>query len=322
MNDFTTAILPWMPSLERRGEVPSVSVIVAAYNAAETIERAVASVVAQTRHDWELLIVDDGSTDATPRILRRLTRADGRIRAIRLARNSGSAAARNVAWRAARTPWIAVLDADDAWHPNKLAVHLAALEARPAALWSFHGVRYVRSGEALHDQRPDPDCALAQEILRSDHYVVHSSVIYARAALARLGGFDISLRRSQDWDLFVRLATDCPGAAVILPEVLADYTVRAGFLPAGAVRRAIAGQRRVVIQRLVRGGWGVRHLKLAYSAVDCYVDRVVEWSGAPGQSGRRRAWSAVAVGLAPWRRWRWRRLLRRHEKTAGQETGG
>jgi len=279
-------------------------------------------VQAQTWSDWELVIVDDGSNDATPRVLRRLMAVEPRLRAVRLARNSGSAAARNVAWRAARAPWIAVLDADDVWHPDKLARQLAVLEAHPEALWSFHGVRYVRDEHVLLEWRPDPRDDLAAAVLRSDHHVVHTAVLYRRDALARLGGFDVTLRRSQDWDLFVRLATDHPGTAVVMDEVLADYRVRNVFLSAGAVEQGLRGQRRVVWQRLVRRGWGWRHLKLAYAAVDGYVDRAVEWTGGLGQTARRRRWAAAAVMLAPWRRWRWRRLLEGNRKPPLTRNGG
>lgn len=293
----------------RRPDAPAVAVVIAAYNAADSVADAVASVQGQSLADWELLVVDDGSTDATPRVLRRLMAAEPRLRAIRLPRNRGSAAARNVAWRAARAPWIAVLDADDVWHPDKLAVQMAAVASRPEALWSFHGVRYVREGAPLHDWCPDPATDLAMAVLRSDHHVIHTSVLYRRDVLVRLGGFDEGLRRSQDWDLFVRLATDYPGKAVVLPDVLADYQVRTVFLSARAVAHGLRGQRRVVWQRLVRQGWAWRHPRLAYAAIDGYVDRAVEWTSGLGQTARRNAWAALAVGLAPWRRWRWRRWL-------------
>jgi len=306
----------------RPPEQPTVAVIIAAYNAAKSLPAAVASVHAQTFANWEIVVVDDDSTDATPRVLRRLAAGEPRLTAIRLARNSGSAAARNVAWRAARARWIAVLDADDAWHPEKLEQQLAALAARPDALWSFHGVRYVRDGQTLHDWCPDPDADLAEAILRSDHHVVHTSVLYRRDALASLGGFDVGLRRSQDWDLFVRLATDHPGTAVVMPDVLADYTVRAIVLSPRAVEHGLRGQRRVVRQRLLRGGWALKHPKLAYAAIDGYVDRAVEWTGGLGWGGRCRWWAAAAVLLAPWRRWRWRRWLTGTKKPPLEGSGG
>src|SRR3954463_7255151 len=104
---------------------PAVSVIIASYNARAVIARAIASVRAQTFDDLEILIVDDASADGTPILVERESEADPRLRLIRLERNRGPAHARNVALGAARGTWIALLDADDAWRPDRLNRMLA-----------------------------------------------------------------------------------------------------------------------------------------------------------------------------------------------------
>lgn len=104
---------------------PRVSVVVAAYNARAFIGAAIASVQAQTETDWELLVVDDCSTDETPQIVADLARQDTRIRLLRAATNGGPGAARNIGLAAAHGEWIAILDADDRFEPDRLRQLLA-----------------------------------------------------------------------------------------------------------------------------------------------------------------------------------------------------
>ncbi len=289
--------------------MPTVSVITAAYNSARWLPDAVASVRAQTCDDWELIVVDDASTDDTPALLRRLAGTEPRLRALRFARNQGSGAARNAAWRAACGEWIAVLDADDTWAPDKLARQLAALADRADAQWSAHAVRLVRDGQVLGTRAPQPTRDLLGALARADDHLVHSSVMYRRTALAAVGGFDPSLRRSQDWELFLRLADRYgPAAVVLLPDALADYRLRHDVLPR---RLAAVGQRcqgRVVLQRWLRCGWLWRRPRLAWQLLDGYVDRVIEWQSEPPVPASAVGWALLAVLLAPVRRWRWRRV--------------
>lgn len=102
-----------------------VSVIMAAFNVSQFIPRAIASVQAQSWTDWRLIVVDDGSTDGTDRVVAAFTRSDARISLIRHERNKGQSTARNTALDAADGEWIAVLDSDDAWRPERLQEMLA-----------------------------------------------------------------------------------------------------------------------------------------------------------------------------------------------------
>ncbi|MEN8822504.1 MAG: glycosyltransferase family 2 protein [Abyssibacter sp.] len=111
---------------------PIVSVIMAARNAESSIDAAVASVRDQTLGDWELIVVDDDSTDGTPMAVRRHAEADKRICLLNMAIQSGPGAARNAALTAARGQWVAVLDADDRYHPERLARMVEAAEAAGA----------------------------------------------------------------------------------------------------------------------------------------------------------------------------------------------
>lgn len=100
--------------------LPTVSVIIPAYNAAGTVERAVRSVLCQSRTDFEVIVIDDCSTDATPEIVREIAAQDKRVRLVQNSTNLGVAASRNCALDAATGMWIALLDADDIWLPKRL----------------------------------------------------------------------------------------------------------------------------------------------------------------------------------------------------------
>ena len=113
---------------------PKVSVIMPAYNAEAFIEDAIASVQAQTMAQWELLVVDDGSTDKTGEILRRLAETDGRIHPVAGKGRQGAAASRNQAMDLAKGQYLAFLDADDLWRPEKLERQLALAESTGADL--------------------------------------------------------------------------------------------------------------------------------------------------------------------------------------------
>jgi len=113
---------------------PLFSVVTPVWNAAATLPATVASVRVQSLPDWELLLVDDASTDGSRGLARGLAAADPRIRLIERATNGGAAAARNAAIRAARGRLIAFLDADDRWHPEKLARQAAFIAAGGHAL--------------------------------------------------------------------------------------------------------------------------------------------------------------------------------------------
>ncbi len=132
---------------------PRVTVITAAYNAASCLERAVCSVQAQTERDLEYIIVDDGSTDGTGYIASQLAKSDGRIRAIRLANNGGAAHALNIATQAARGKWVALLDADDWYDPERLERLLDCAD--------HVGVQMVADNQAFYDEKAQRPAGIA-----------------------------------------------------------------------------------------------------------------------------------------------------------------
>jgi glycosyltransferase involved in cell wall biosynthesis len=127
-------------------DLAPVSVVIPCYRCADTIGRAVASIAAQTTRPAEVILVDDWSGDETPDRLHALKHEhpDGWIQVIALPENGGPGTARNAGWEQATQPYIAFLDADDAWHPQKIEIQYGWMSAHPEAALSGHACRQVK----------------------------------------------------------------------------------------------------------------------------------------------------------------------------------
>jgi glycosyltransferase involved in cell wall biosynthesis len=205
-------------------EHPLVSVVIPTYNAARFLVDAIDSVLAQTYQPLEVLVVDDGSTDDTARVLEPY---GGRIRYIRQT-NGGPAKARNRGIREAKGELIAFLDADDQWLPEKLSKQWACHRAHPDAALSHTDLYRVLqpAGERTyrHDgrERFAGNCYL--EFFRNNG-VTPSTVLLTRACLETVGLFDEKIRAAstEDWELWIRIARRYPLA--YLNEPLTLYRV-------------------------------------------------------------------------------------------------
>jgi succinoglycan biosynthesis protein ExoO len=138
---------------EADGATPEVTVLIAAWNAEATLGRAVESALSQTGVTLEVLIVDDASTDGTRAVAAALVRTDPRVRLIALARNGGPAQARNAGIEAGRGQWLAVLDADDAFAPGRLARLIAFARQRQADVVADNMLRVDGKGMPLREAR-------------------------------------------------------------------------------------------------------------------------------------------------------------------------
>lgn len=186
---------------------PFVSVVMPAYNVEPFVDAAVASVRAQTFRDFELLVVDDGSTDGTSAVVERHAREDSRVRLLGQA-NAGISAARNLALRHARGSLIAILDSDDAWTPDYLEAQVRILEQRPEVdivtgnAWFQGGPEDGRPAAPTPDPRADPDL----RSLLGDETSVFIMSVFRRELIDTVGGFDESFRSNEDYDLWIRAA--------------------------------------------------------------------------------------------------------------------
>lgn len=198
-------------------ESPRVSVVIPAFNRAQNAMRAVKSVLAQTEPSVEVLLVDDGSADETPKLFEN---PPPRVTYIRKS-NGGASSARNVGLRRARGEWIALLDSDDEWAPEKLARQLAAMGAEYVASSCRHvHINADGSREAKPERLPG-----SHEHLFADLYhklsLKTSSLIFKRHLLDKVGLFHERFPIANDWDFFLRLARVVNNSGmVVLPETL------------------------------------------------------------------------------------------------------
>jgi glycosyltransferase involved in cell wall biosynthesis len=182
--------------------VPLVSVIIPTHNRAALLAEALASVTAQTFRDFEIVVVDDGSTDKT---LATLGRCDS-LRVLRHPARRGVAAARNLGIAAARGAWLAFLDSDDLWLPEKLARQMAYLEKRPGLLLCQTDETWVRKGVRVNKPLSHRKVAGRIFLPSLDRCMVSpSAVILHRRLLNDFGGFDEDLPAAEDYDLWLRL---------------------------------------------------------------------------------------------------------------------
>jgi len=194
---------------------PKVSVVIPVFNRPASVRRAIESVLAQTCQDFEIVVVDDGSTDTTVAAVAAL--ADPRITVIRHQRNRGGSAARNTGIAAGSAPYVAFLDSDDEWLPVKLERQLALFERSGERL----GLVYAGTERVFADGRVDRIIPRrphdVTRALLTENVIGETSVgMVRRAALDETGGFDESLPASQDMDLWLRI---CEGfLADVVPE--------------------------------------------------------------------------------------------------------
>jgi glycosyltransferase involved in cell wall biosynthesis len=198
---------------------PLISIILPAYNAERTIGKTIASVLAQTHANFELLVINDGSSDQTARIVASI--ADPRITMFSYA-NAGQAASRNRGLKQVNGDYVAFIDADDLWTPDKLAAQLIALQGNPQAALAYSWVDYIDP----QDHLLHPGCHVAVSgdvygrLLLANFLECGSNPLICRSALTAVGEFDASLSNADDWDMWLRLAKRYPFVCVKAPQIL------------------------------------------------------------------------------------------------------
>jgi glycosyltransferase involved in cell wall biosynthesis len=268
-----------------------VSVIVAAYNAEAHLEQACRSALSQTHRALELIVVDDGSTDSTVAIVKRLAAADARVRLISQP-NGGVAAARNAGIAAARGTFIAPLDADDLWDATKIARQLQRFDEcgpRTGAVYAWW-VWIDADGRTI-DRSPrwQVEGRVLDRLMEVNFTGCASVPLFRRSTLDDVGGYDASLRARnsqgcEDWDLVLRVAERYDVAAV--PAVLVGYRRHDGSMSTStdtmwrshvAVTDAVASRQPIPrdVMRRSRGQFALHLAGVAFWSGD-YV-RAVRW---------------------------------------------
>ncbi|MFO1034110.1 MAG: glycosyltransferase [Hyphomicrobiales bacterium] len=269
---------------------PCVSVIIPCWNAAATLEATLASLRAQTFTNWEAILIDDGSTDTTPNLIAARCAGDSRFRSIKTNR-LGPSAARNLAGlKLARGHYLAFLDSDDIWTPEKLSLSLAELDNNADVAGCYGQISFFRSAP----ERPEtystvyPRRLVPADFLRDNPVCTMSNLVLRRDIFHTSGGFDESIIHNEDVEFLVRISaagaqisgidahlvcyrTSITGLSANLPQMragwhkaLATLQATASALPPRDVAAADAGNLRYLARRALRtGAPGFEALKLA-----------------------------------------------------------
>lgn len=186
---------------------PKVSFLLSCFNGARWLDVSIPSVLGQTWTDFEFIIVDDGSTDASLACIQRYAAQDPRIVVIEKA-NSGLADSLNVGMQRARGEWIARIDADDLHERHKLERQMAVIAERPRTVYvGSDFVQIDAAGRAGALQRyPTSHRGLLRHLRAPARFPPHSSALFRREAALAGGGYRQRLRRAEDWDLWLRLS--------------------------------------------------------------------------------------------------------------------
>ncbi len=194
--------------MEQAAHRPRVSGIVSARNAALFVGEAIESALSQNFTDFELLVVDDASTDGTAEIVAGYVRRDARVRLLPLAEWKGQCVARNLAMHEARGEWIAILDADDVWLPTRLESQIAVLEEHPQACLITSDYEYLcQDGRLLKGWScPWPEWWLRWQLLFTNALGGHSQVLFRRDVALACKGYREDRRLAEDYQLWTDLA--------------------------------------------------------------------------------------------------------------------
>ncbi|HTW08972.1 MAG TPA: glycosyltransferase family A protein [Acidimicrobiales bacterium] len=282
----------------------TVSVVIPTYNRRDLVVQAVKSALAQSYEDLSCVVVDNGSTDGTREELSAL--GDSRVKILSEGRPLGGAGARNVGIAASRQArWVAFLDSDDLWAPDKLERQLAALEASPQALWSTTACvdigpdLNVRNALRLTSGRAVGDKILGAmevlDLLKEDNRLPagNSTVLASRELLDNAGGYDAALATCDDWDLWLRLARRSPLA--YLDHPLAAYRIWDG--QSSSDEKAFARDAATVRARNFPGGGELPQGYVARWAREAGRRHVAAGrKGAAARSYLRAAWTGRAPG--------------------------
>jgi glycosyltransferase involved in cell wall biosynthesis len=206
--------------------VTTISVIIPTYNYGRFLRDAIDSALAQTYPALEVLVVDDGSTDDTPRIL---AGYGDRIRVIRQ-QNLGVSAARNTGITAAHGEYLAFLDSDDLWKPRKLECDVARFASDPTLGMVHSGAEtFDHAGRTISVSLSGAEGWIAPDLLRLDREVIAapgSNTTVRKKVAEEAGGYDPDLHQAEDWDFCYRVA--CRHRAGFVPEALVRYRQHGG----------------------------------------------------------------------------------------------
>ena len=199
--------------------LPLVSIILPTYNCAAFLSHSIGTILSQTYNSYEIIVIDDGSTDNTKEVLYPFMQ---RIKYIRLEQNKGLPTARNIGVRSAQGKYIAFIDADDLWLPEKLQTDIEYFETHPevSMVYSKH-INIDEKGDDLNGntKRQLPSGNIFLQLFSEQNFVISSSVVVRKEVFETTGLFDEQLVNCQDWDMWLRIAFHFKVAGINKPLV-------------------------------------------------------------------------------------------------------
>lgn len=299
---------------------PLVSVVIPTYDRLPLLREAMESVRAQTLADWELVVVDDGSTDGTCEYLEGIAGEDARVRPLVLPHSGSATVARSAGVNASRGEWIAFLDSDDLWLPRKLEVQLRETLQHPQCGWSYTAYRHVDAhGNEIPGRPPlatPPRSGWVLEgIVTFSIAAAIPTVLVRRSLFDAIGGFDQALMLRSDYDLALRLARASESVGVTETLVtVRDHPARTTSMYSqlqqlaaneAVFRKALASAPTARIRRLCAAQCAAQHAAMA---------RVHARAG-----NRRATWRSIEDGVrvAPTSRVAWRAVAAQAARQAG-----
>ena len=200
-----------------------ISVVIPTYNRSELLNNSIKSVLSQTFGDFELIVIDDCSTDNTPSVLGSFL--DERLKVIRNNRNMGISAVRNIGVTSSQGKYIAFLDDDDEWQPDKLEKQMNIMENGPVSLGCVYSGSLIigaDGGEAVRSSVPIHRNRVLKELLL-ENFITTSTVLIKKSCFDKAGLFDEEIPYGEDYDMWIRIAEDFDYD--FAPEPLTKYCI-------------------------------------------------------------------------------------------------
>lgn len=277
-----------------------VDIIIPAFNAAHYLPRALDSVERQTFSEWRILLIDDGSTDNTAEVLAPYRERLGNKLLYVHKQNAGLAAARNTAIANSTADFLALLDADDLWLPNRLADTLARFRGHPEVGLVYGFVHRIDAQDRVLDtfatRNPLGEGDVAAAIYSRRLDLPCPTVTFRRSCVQEVGGFDESMRATEDRDLWLRIAQRWQVG--LAPSVTALYRISSNSMSTDA-ERMLRSQMQFLNKHYGERGCGWKQRRIALSRMyqqraELFADR-----GQRGLALRNALWSALNYPFAP-----------------------
>lgn len=229
-------------------------ILLSIHNNERFVRDAILSILTQTYRDFELLIVNDASTDSTPEILQELAQNDVRIRILTNSTNLGLTKSLSSALKKTRGELIARMDADDIALPHRLEKQLAFLNAHPDIDMVGTAYEWIdEHGNVIGTPNVVTDPTTLQRRLIRTNPFLHSSILIRRSILERVGGYDTTYKKAQDYDLWLRLSQTCKFSN--LPEILMRKRVSKTMISVSTEREQLKNATRARYHAIRRGDY-------------------------------------------------------------------